>query len=294
LRNPSLNLRSFILPTLKTSIKKIAYYRPNNTCSRNISCKWYSTFRYFLCTSTDLYFKKKEKYEQHSKDLVDALYKWVDSISFPACEYVDGSLKFHDYSTNDEIPLLKQAKFHLDKSYPHILKIHDNTKNDCIKLCERIKEIIKAQDNPSFENIIITKINTECPNFKSTHKNNLKEYSNQSAIYTDNDVFDIIFKNQSLDEDDLDVKEDNDKLIYQNFKNIAQGEKSDKENLKQTIIELISNKEIKKFIEEYHNLHNELENKSESFKKEIRDLYYSVNGGMTLEKEKNCDICKSF
>ena len=55
-----------------------------------------------------------------------------------------------------------------------------------------------------------------------------------------------------------------------------------------------TNNQIKKLIEEYHNLHKELDNKSTSFKREIRNLYYSVNGGMTLDKPKDCDICKSF
>ena len=103
-----------------------------------------------------------------------------------------------------------------------------------------------------------------------THKNNLKEYSKEPNIYTDNDVFNIIFKNQVLDVNDLDAKEG--KLLYQNFTNVAQGEKLDMEKLKKVILELISNNEIKKFIEEYHNIHKELENKSESFKKEIREI----------------------
>ena len=47
-------------------------------------------------------------------------------------------------------------------------------------------------------------------------------------------------------------------------------------------------------VEEYHNLHKELENKSESFKKEIRELYNLVHGGKQLDKSKDCDICKSF
>jgi hypothetical protein len=103
-----------------------------------------------------------------------------------------------------------------------------------------------------------------------THKNNLKEYSNEPNTYTDNDVFNIIFKNQELDVHDLDAKEG--KLLYQNFTNVAQGEKLDMEKLKKVILELISNNEIKEFIEEYHNIHKELENKSESFKKEIREI----------------------
>ena len=125
-----------------------------------------------------------------------------------------------------------------------------------------------------------------------THKNNLKEYFKESNIYTDNDVFNIIFKNKVLDVNDLDAKEG--KLLYQNFTNVAQGEKPDMEKLKKVILELISNNEIKKFIEEYHNIHRELENKSESFKKEIRELYTLVNGGKQLDKPKDCDICKSF
>lgn len=171
--------------------------------------------------------------------------------------------------------------------------MHDDTIKDSTKLCERIKEIMRAKYQSSFENIITSEINTACPKLKIIHKNNVKEYSKQSNIYTDNDIFDIIFKNQSLDADDLEVN--GHKLLYRiNFTDIAQGEKSDMENLKQTIIELISNKEIKKFIEEYHNLYKELENKSEFFKKEIRDLYNLVNGGKQLDKPKDCDICQEF
>ena len=262
-------------------------YKWNNNWS------WYNTFRYFLCTSTDLYFKKKEKYETHSKDLVKSLNSWIVSLRFPNCEYVDGFLQEYPYySKIDEIPLLKQAKQHLEQSYPQILKMHDDIKKDSTKLCKRIEEIIHSTDKPSFENIIITKINLDCPKLKRTHKNNLKEYSQEPNIYTDNDVFDIIFKNRLLDVNDLNVN--GDKLIYQNFKNIAKGEKSDLENLKQVILKLISNKEIKKLIEQYHTLHEELDNKSASFKREIRDLYNSVNGGMTLDKLKDCNICKSF
>ena len=66
------------------------------------------------------------------------------------------------------------------------------------------------------------------------------------------------------------------------------------ENLKQTILELISNKDIKKFIEEYNNLHDELKNKSESFKIEIRNLYNSVQGGKQFDKPKDCDICRTY
>ena len=237
--------------------------------------------------------KQKEKFEKHSNDLVDALKIWVESVKFPKCEYVDGSLhEYPYYSNTNEIPLIKQANEHLEKSYPHILKMHDDIRNNCTKLCERSKEIINGQDKPSFENIIITRINSTCPTLKMTHKNNVTEYSKQSSIYTGNDVFDIIFKNHSLDANDLEIK--GDKLMYQNLTNIAKGEKSELENLKQTILELISNKDIIKFIEEYHNLYKELENKSESFKKEIRDLYYSVHGGKQFGKLKDCDICQDF
>lgn len=285
-------LRSFILPYLKSCKRLIARHRPNHRHHFWNNSRYYSTFWYYFCPSTDIYFKKKEKYQQHSKDLVDALKTWVDSIIFPYCEYVDGSLKVYDYSSTYDIPLLKQAKDHLDKRYPHILEMHNDTIEECTQLCRKIKEIIHAKDKPSFENIIITKINSDCPKLKMTHKNNLKEYSKEPNIYTDNDVFNIIFKNQVLDVNDLDAKEG--KLLYQNFTNVAQGEKLDMEKLKKVILELISNNEIKKFIEEYHNIHKELENKSESFKKEIRELYNLVNGGKQLDKPKDCDICKSF
>jgi hypothetical protein len=73
-----------------------------------------------------------------------------------------------------------------------------------------------------------------------------------------------------------------DKLMYKNFRNIAQGEESDLKTLKQVILKLASTKEIKKLIQEYHSLDDKLENKSKSFKKEITDLYYSVHRGKTI------------
>ena len=278
---------------MKSCRRKNVYNRPNNNYKWNISWSWYNTLRYYFCTSSDLYFKKKEKFEKHSNDLVDALKTWVESVKFPKCEYVDGSLNEYPYYSNtNEIPLIKQANEHLEKSYPHILKMHDDIRNNCTKLCRRIKEIINAQDKSSFENIIITQINSSCPKLKIIHKDNVTEYSKQSSIYTDNDVFDIIFKNHSLDANDVEIKED--KLMYQNLTNIAKGEKSELETLKQVILKLASNKEIKKLIKEYHNLNDNLENKSESFKKEILDLYYSVHGGKQLGKSKDCDICQTF
>jgi hypothetical protein len=95
-------------------MRKIAHNRTSNPYSRNNSCSQYSTLRYFFCTSTDAYFKKKEKYEIHSKDLVNTLNKWIDSIEFPNYEYIGGSLSVCDYKSNDEVPLLRQAKKHLE------------------------------------------------------------------------------------------------------------------------------------------------------------------------------------
>lgn len=147
---------------------KFAYYRPDISHYTRSSRSFYNTLRYYFCTSTDIYFKKKEKYEKHSKNLVNALKEWINSISFPVCNYIDGVLKFYDYTTNDEIPLLKQAKDHLDKSYPHIINMHNDTIKDCNKLCRKIKGIINVENKSSFENIIVTRIISACPQLKIT------------------------------------------------------------------------------------------------------------------------------
>ena len=52
--------------------------------------------------------------------------------------------------------------------------------------------------------------------------------------------------------------------MYQNLTNIAKGEKSELENLKQVILKLITKNEIKKILKEYHKLHKELDSKAES------------------------------
>ena len=116
--------------------------------------------------------------------------------------------------------------------------MHNNTNQDCNRLCGTIKEITNAEDKPSFENIITSKIYLKCPKLKLTKKEDLKE----SNIYIGSYIFDIIFKNQPLDDiDDLFVNDT--KLVYHRITIIAQGEKSDMENLKQVILKLISNKE---------------------------------------------------
>jgi hypothetical protein len=166
--------------------------------------------------------------------------------------------------------------------------MHNDTIQECTQLCRKIKEIINAQDKPSFESIITAEINTACPKLKMTYDTNLRE----SNIYIAPYIFKTIFKNQPINANELDAS--GQKLVYGGITTFAQGEKPDMEKLKQVLLELISNNEIKKFIEEYHTLHKELDNKSASFKRELRDLYYSVNGGMTLDKPKDCEICQSF
>ena len=142
------NLRSFILPSLKRCRRLIAHNRTNNTYSRSNSINHW----YYFCPSIALIFKKKEKYEKHSKSLVKALKKWIDYLTFPYCEYVGGSLQIYDYYSNtDEIPLLTQAKEHLEKSYPHILKIHDKymimLKMIVINYAKKLKNLLKQNIN---------------------------------------------------------------------------------------------------------------------------------------------------
>jgi hypothetical protein len=122
-----------------------------------------------------------------------------------------------------------------------------------------------------------------------TQNEDLKE----SNIYIGSYIFNIIFKNQPLDDvDDLFVNDT--KLVYHRITIIAQGEKPDMENLKQVILELISNNNIRNKIEKYHQLYNELRTKPETLKKEIKYLYAEVQGGKKLEKSKDCDICQTF
>ena len=167
--------------------------------------------------------------------------------------------------------------------------MHDNIEAECKRLCEKIQEVIKAKYQPSFEYIITSEIYLKCPKLKMTQNEDLKE----SNIYIGSYIFNIIFKNQPLDDVDA-LFVNNTKLVYHRITIIAQGEKSDMENLKQVILELISNNNIRNKIEKYHQLYNELRTKPETLKKEIKYLYAEVQGGKKLEKSKDCDICQTF
>ena len=137
------------------------YIRNNRENIGDIS----QSFKYQRQTESSYYrkqpfFRWEDKYQKHSKDLVYALKTWAYSITFPFYEYVGGCLRKYPYSTtvNElDIPLLKQAKDHLEKSYPHILKLHSDIEKDCKRLCKEIEEIIKAKYKPSFEHTITLK-----------------------------------------------------------------------------------------------------------------------------------------
>jgi hypothetical protein len=293
------SLGSFILLYLRSCRRKIHgrlittdwhYNRNNNKYLNSITSLSQLPYSKDI-RGTEDFFRWADKYQQHSKDLVDALKIWADSIKFPSYEYVGGNLNKYSYSTTINeinISLLKQAKDHLEKSYSQILKMHDDIKDDCYKLCEKIQEIIKAKYQLSFESIINFEINSKCPNLKMTYKTDLTE----SNIYIAPYIFSKIFKNQSINPNDFDIY--GQKLVYQGITTYAQGEELDLKNLKQVILELISNKDIKNKIEKYHQLHNELMTKRETLKKEIIILYNLVHGGKQLEKPKDCEICQSF
>ena len=166
--------------------------------------------------------------------------------------------------------------------------MHNDIETECNQLCKEIKETIKVKYKASFENIIINKIYSTCPKLKMTYKTDLIE----SNIYIATYIFKTIFKNQPIDANDLDVI--GHKLVYQRITTFAQGEESDMEKLKQTILELISDKDIINKIEKYHQLYNELMTKPKTLKKEIIDLHSLVHRGKQLDKPKDCDICQTF
>ncbi len=161
---------------------------------------------------------------------------------------------------------------------------------------QKIKEIMSVQDKPykpSFEKIIIDKINNSCPTLNRSKDTGLS----QNNIYIDQPVFNILFKAlcHNLQLEPLEVKSSGStsQLEYAHNTIIAQGDEPYMHKLKDVINDLVNDEDLNKIIQNYRYMKDSLrvDDDRQVWKSKLMNLYHSVKGGKTLGGDGACDLC---
>lgn len=130
----------------------------------------------------------RKLYQLHSQQIMQVFSKCINEISLAHIEYKDGQLQVDNpYSEPDDY-LLPQAKDHIKKSYKDIWKPYEGLKKESEQNKKDIIGIIAATDKPSFESIIVKKVEQRCPTLKR-----VKDEGQAVDSYVDRIVFKLIF-----------------------------------------------------------------------------------------------------
>jgi hypothetical protein len=205
------------------------------------------------------------KYHSHSEQLVDALKEWIKRLRFTTCRYENG--RFH-IENAVEIPPSEKGFMaymikHLQKEeeYKPILttafEIEDSHKN----LCKQMKYVLiyytPISTMPSFEKIILDKIQSVCPTLSRSND----VYLQQDNMFLYVTIFRVIFDTVSHKESSILLSErplenNRSRLWYGNEKEaLGQGDTHVIAKLRKVMEDLVTDNSIKKRIEEYKELH---------------------------------------
>jgi hypothetical protein len=149
------------------------------------------------------------------------------------------------------------------------------------------------QYKPSFEKIIINKINSSCPTLVRSIDIGL----GQNNIYISQSVFNILFKalynNLPLDPLEIKSRGSTCQLEYDHNKVIAQGDEFYMGKLKEAINDLVIDQSLKNLVQNYKEMNDSLrlEEDFDVLKTKLMDLYHSVMCGTVLEGDGACVLC---
>jgi len=297
---------SFIFP----SIASYGRHRSNASGDRNCIRSYSNDSRWFSLISkaqiskgfekTNRFFRRKDEYKAHSLQLVEEIPKWLRYRIFDECYYDDGvhfEKGIEDYEPFG-VPYLNHLKSHLEAAYPDLMDLYKKIEKNRADWSQKIKEIMSGHDKPykpSFEKIIIDKINNSCPTLNRSNDNEL----GQNNIYIDQSVFNILFKalSNNIQLDPLEVKssDSTSQLEYAHKTIIAQGDEPYMYKLKDVINDLVKDNDLKKIIQNYSELSDSLRLDADrnDWKSKLMNLYHSVMGGIALEGDGACKLCPS-
>jgi hypothetical protein len=240
--------------------------------------------------------KMNNHYKKHSEQLVTALLQWGNRMNFSTCEYKDGDLSFSEQIQPSDISYLEDAMKHVKASYTDILKRYESIEDRHRELCKQINRVMKlgsvVPSEPSYEEIILSKIKQCCPQLKSSKDMDLRE----NNIFLILRIFNTIFEKVTYEKSEIKLFVDSNNGIYRltdRARVFAQGTSEDMSNLKGALEKLVSNEEVKKRINLYHELYFQLmiHEDSDILRETIRRIYDIVHGGKFLGGIQACDLC---
>ena len=105
------------------------------------------------------FFRWEEAYRDHSRQLAEAIPKWLDRMNFTECEYKYGTVYFQKQieASNIEpnkVPYVEELRSHLEIGYPEIINRYRTIQRNDEQRSLRIKEMMSAQYRTLHENLV--------------------------------------------------------------------------------------------------------------------------------------------
>lgn len=242
-------------------------------------------------------------YHSHSEQLVDALKAWGERLRFTTCKYEEGQLHLDCQKPIQSMNsgFMPYMKKHLEKEdkYQPMLKSVSEIEQDHIQLCEKIQDIMISYSpisiRPSFQKIILDKIQSGCP----TLTKSVDYYLQGNNIFLYVYVFRTIFETVEAKESSIVLSEktqnNNKSLLWYGNQRLAlgQGDATSIKKLCDIIKELVRDNDIKKRVEEYTKYYKELvmDDRINGLRVQIEQLLAYIHGGGYLGGIDACELC---
>jgi hypothetical protein len=214
-----------------------------------------------------------------------------------SCEYEDGRLTVHHQKEPSRIPFMKYMQKHLEKAYPEILTMYSEISSRRERLCKDIGKTMTSfiQYRPSFEKIILDKIESACPSLSMSEDTALEENNIYLPIFIFEKVFLMVSRGKTTI--NLNIWPNSKKnariLFYEHTRALAQGKPRVMKKLEHVIRKLVKDKDIIRRVQEYTELHKQLidEKDLDDLREKIEDLHTFVHGGWPLAGYPVCELC---
>ncbi len=187
-------------------------------------------------------------------------------LAFTSCEYRGGQLLRLMPDRVEPMYIAYTQQMHLEKAYPGLLPTLSEIESEHNKICDMIQRALSSTSvvpsKPSYERIIVDRIEASC----RTLKRSQDAYLLENSIYLDTFIFRILFEIIPRRYTTLTLsieptsKSSIKQLLYEHGTVIGQGEYSLMVSLKEAREQLVRNDSLRARIGEYEELKGKLQN----------------------------------
>jgi hypothetical protein len=238
-------------------------------------------------------------YHSHSEQLVDALKVLGDKLQFTSCKYEGGLLDIKEQTETMNKGFMRYMKKHLEKEtkYQSILTSFSEIETSHRELCNKIQDIMISDTPisamPSFQKIILDKIESACPTLKRSKDTSLSQANIYLPVFVFRVIFDTLYTKESTITLNVVFSRNTWEIRYQNSSVLGQGSEADMNKFKEVVEELVQDNDIKKRVEDYREFHTQLMNdkRINELKNKIDELWTYIHGGGYLGGIDACELC---